>query len=168
MRGLSIRIAEILTQIIEFLWRRPRRLTSILVPHVGKFLKSDVLLKLPSGRDRADLTVKKTVRVLRIFLVWGVRSGLYREAPVAKRRIDGKRGASMSSSTSKQIDDLTNLSYEDLRTLWRTLYGTDAPTLGRAYIFKRLAYKAQEITFDGLSESTRNKMRRILITNVLR
>ena len=43
-----------------------RKLSAILVPHVGKFLKSDALLKLPNGNERAEPTVRKTVRVMRI------------------------------------------------------------------------------------------------------
>ena len=53
---------------IEAFFGPERKLTSILVPHVGKFFKSDALLKLSSGKERAKPTVEKTKRVLRMFL----------------------------------------------------------------------------------------------------
>ena len=61
-----------------------RKLTSILTPHVGKFLKSDVLLKLPNGQNRAELTIKKTVRVLRMFFVWANERGYIANLPLPK------------------------------------------------------------------------------------
>ena len=70
-------------QIIEF-FGAERKLTAILTPHVGKFLKSDVLLKLPRGGERAQLTVKKTVRVLRMFLSWAKEMSYITSLPLPK------------------------------------------------------------------------------------
>ena len=70
-------------QIIEF-FGPDRKLTSILTPHVGKFLKSDALLKLPSGTERAEPTVRKTVRVLRMFLLWAKDIGYIDKLPLPK------------------------------------------------------------------------------------
>lgn len=61
-----------------------RKLTSILTPHVGKFLKSNTLLKLPNGTERAEPTVRKTVRVLRMFLVWARENGYIEKLPLPK------------------------------------------------------------------------------------
>ena len=61
-----------------------RKLTSILTPHVGKFLKSDALLKLLNGNERAEPTVRKTVRVLRMFLVWARENGYIDKLPLPK------------------------------------------------------------------------------------
>jgi site-specific recombinase XerD len=61
-----------------------RKLSGILTPHVGKFLKSDALLRLPSGKERAEPTVRKTVRVLRMFLVWARDEGYIEKAPLPK------------------------------------------------------------------------------------
>ena len=52
-----------------------RKLTGILAPHVGKFFRSDALLKLPSGKERSQPTVEKTKRVLRMFLIWAQETG---------------------------------------------------------------------------------------------
>ena len=79
-------------QIVGF-FGTDRRLPGILTPHVGKFLKSDVLLKLPNGQQRAELTVKKTIRVLRMFLGWAQDKGYITNLPLPK---DVSRGRSSS------------------------------------------------------------------------
>ena len=61
-----------------------RKLSSILPQHIGKFLKSDDLLRLPSGKERAKPTVDKTMRVLRMFLVWAKETGLIDKLPLPK------------------------------------------------------------------------------------
>ena len=70
-------------QIIGF-FGSDRKLTSILTLHVGKFLKSDALLRLPNGAERAEPTVRKTVRVLRMFLVWARDNGYIEKLPLPK------------------------------------------------------------------------------------
>ena len=69
---------------IEAFFGAERKLTSILTPHVGKFFKSDALLKLPSGKERAKPTVEKTKRVLRMFLVWAQETGRIEKLPLPK------------------------------------------------------------------------------------
>ena len=69
---------------IETFFGAERKLTSILVPHVGKFFKSDALLKLPSGKKRAKPTVEKTKRVLRMFLIWAQETGRIDKLPLPK------------------------------------------------------------------------------------
>ena len=69
---------------IEAFFGADRKLPSILPAHVGKFFKSDVLLKLPSGKKRAKPTVDKTKRVLRMFLVWAKETGRIEKLPLPK------------------------------------------------------------------------------------
>ena len=47
---------------VESFFGAARQLTEIRLPQVGKFYKSDLLLKLPDGKERAGRTVAKTVR----------------------------------------------------------------------------------------------------------
>ena len=61
-----------------------KKLSAIRSMDVGRFLKSDDLLKLPSGKERAKPTVDKTVRVLRMFLVWAASQGYMEKAPLPK------------------------------------------------------------------------------------
>ena len=54
-----------------------RKLKAIRPADVGRFLKSDALLKKPkSGKPRAEQTVKQIVRVLRMMLEWAQSEGL--------------------------------------------------------------------------------------------
>jgi len=61
-----------------------RKLTSILTPHVGKFLKSDALLKMHGDRNRSEVTVRKTIRVFRMFLIWAKEIGYIERLPLPK------------------------------------------------------------------------------------
>jgi len=69
---------------IEAFFGAERKLSGILAPHVGKFFKSDALLKLPSGKKRAKPTVDKTMRVFRMFLIWAEESGRIDKLPLPK------------------------------------------------------------------------------------
>ncbi|MHB1001455.1 MAG: hypothetical protein ACYC27_19625 [Armatimonadota bacterium] len=72
------------TDQIESYFGADKKLTSILIPHVSKFLKSNALLKLPSGKERSEPTVKKTIRVFRMFLVWALGKGYITKLPLPK------------------------------------------------------------------------------------
>jgi len=69
---------------IEAFFGAERKLSGILAPHVGKFFKSDALLKLPSGKKRAKPTVDKTMRVFRMFLIWAKETGRIKKLPLPK------------------------------------------------------------------------------------
>lgn len=69
-----------------------RKLSAILVPHVGKFFKSDALLKLPNGNERAEPTVRKTVRVMRMFFVWALDMGYIDKLPLPKPAVSKLEG----------------------------------------------------------------------------
>ncbi len=85
-------------QQMEAFFGADRKLRTILPPHVGKFLKSDDLLRLPSGVERAKPTVDKTVRVLRMFLVWAKETGRLEKLPLPK-------DLPMGRSKEKESDD---------------------------------------------------------------
>ena len=85
-------------QIIGF-FGSDRKLTSILTPHVGKFLKSDALLKLPNGTERAEPTVRKTVRVLRMFMTWALDQGYIDRLPLPKDVSLGRTGNAGNADT---------------------------------------------------------------------
>jgi site-specific recombinase XerD len=69
---------------VEAFFGPNRKLSAILVPHVGSFLKSDALLKMHNDKDRSEITVKKTVRVFRTFLVWAKEQGYIDKLPLPK------------------------------------------------------------------------------------
>jgi len=47
-----------------------RKVSAIRPADVGRFLKSDQLLKTPKGKKWADQTAKQIVQVFRMFLEW--------------------------------------------------------------------------------------------------
>ena len=70
-----------------------RKLSAILVPHVGKFLKSDALLKLPNGNERAEPHREKDGAGIADVLCVGAGYGIYRQAPTAQACPEqGRRG----------------------------------------------------------------------------
>jgi site-specific recombinase XerD len=71
-------------------------LVSITLPLVGKFLKSDTLLKLPNGQERASQTVNKTIRVFRQFLIWAHTEGHLSHLPLTKEIPLGRSAVSYS------------------------------------------------------------------------
>ena len=52
-----------------------KALKAIRPADVGRFLKSDALLKKPNGKDRAQPTVDQIARVLRMLLEWAQGQG---------------------------------------------------------------------------------------------
>lgn len=87
-------------QIVSF-FKPDRKLSGILVPHIGKFLKSDALTKLPDGRERAEPTVKKTVRFLRMFLCWARDMGYISSLPLPKDLPLGKNATHANGETEQ-------------------------------------------------------------------
>jgi site-specific recombinase XerD len=68
-----------------------RKLSDVRSQQVGRFFKSDALLKLPNGKKRAHPTVDKTIRVLRMFLVWAKETGRIDKLPLPKDTPMGRR-----------------------------------------------------------------------------
>lgn len=71
-------------QQVEAFFGPDKKLSSILIPHVAGFLKSDALLKMRGDKDRSEITVKKTVRVFRTFLIWAKEQGYIDKLPLPK------------------------------------------------------------------------------------
>jgi hypothetical protein len=62
-----------------------------LLPLIGRFLKSDELLKLPNGQERKPLTVNKTIRVFCMFMQWLVQVTYLSEINLSKSIPMGRR-----------------------------------------------------------------------------
>lgn len=71
-------------QQVEAYFGPDKKLSAILIPHVAGFLKSDALLKMHGDKDRSEITVKKTVRVFRTFLIWAKEQGYIAKLPLPK------------------------------------------------------------------------------------
>ena len=92
---------------MEAFFGEGRKLKTILPPHVGKFLKSDELLRLPSGGGRAKPTVEKTIRVLRMFLVWAKETGRIAKLPLPKDLPMGRNKEKESNDANGNAPDAT-------------------------------------------------------------
>lgn len=91
-------------QQVEAYFGAEKKLSSILVPHVSGFLKSDVLLKMRGDKERSEITVKKTVRVFRTFLIWAKEQGYISKLPLPK---DTPMGRSLKKDAGEHTDDTT-------------------------------------------------------------
>lgn len=63
-----------LEQIVAF-WGSEKPITHLSLPLIGKFLKSPELRLLADGSPRADRTVQKTIRVLRMLIEFCIEQG---------------------------------------------------------------------------------------------
>jgi hypothetical protein len=68
------------------------------------------------------------------------------------------RGDSEHRSVLKQIDELNQMSTEQLRKRWTDLFGNEPPRVGRGYLVRRLAYRIQELVYGGLSQEAKRKL----------
>jgi hypothetical protein len=66
---------------------------------------------------------------------------------------------------ARQLSDLAKLPYEQLKDRWRMLFGKEPPAYNRVFLINRLAHRLQELTYGGLPEVTRERMRQILLAN---
>ncbi len=94
---------------MEAFFGADRKLAAILPAHVGKFLKSDELLRLPNGTERAKPTVDKTVRVLRMFFLWAKDTGRIEKLPLPK---DLPMGRSLEKENRDADGDCADASAE--------------------------------------------------------
>ena len=68
-----------------------RKLGSILVPHVGKFYSSEAVNILPSGKPKAEPTVKQIKRVFRQCLEFAKSQGWITNLPIPKAEMQHAR-----------------------------------------------------------------------------
>ena len=64
----------------------------------------------------------------------------------------------MQSNVTDQIDALRRMTVADLKVKWRELYGEDTRSCNRAYLWRRLAWRVQELAYGGLSERAKARI----------
>ena len=69
-----------------------------------------------------------------------------------------KQAGEVGQSVLRQINELQRMSLNELRKKWLDLFGTGPGKLSKQYLTRRLAYRVQELTYGGLSKSTREKL----------
>ncbi len=77
------------------------KLSALQAARIGKFVKSDSLLQ-QNGKARAERTVAKTVRVLRMFLVWCEETKRIKKLPLPA---DFPMGHSLKATDTPEASD---------------------------------------------------------------
>lgn len=60
-----------------------------------------------------------------------------------------------------RLATLKTASTQELKVMWKELFGIDAPPFNRQYLEPRLAYRIQELAYGGLSKETRKRLREL-------
>ena len=64
----------------------------------------------------------------------------------------------MQSSVTAQIQALRGMKVAELRVKWRELFGEDSRSNNRDFLWRRLAWRVQELTYGGLSERAKARL----------
>lgn len=63
-------------------------------------------------------------------------------------------------SVLRQLAALQDLTTDQIKDRWRDLCGSEPPAYNRQYLVRRLAYRIQELYYGGISQTTRERLRR--------
>ncbi len=74
----------------------------------------------------------------------------------------------MQASVTTQIDSLRRMTVGELRIRWRELYGEDTRSCNRVYLWRRLAWRVQELAYGGLSERAKARIEELNCDDDLR
>jgi len=91
-------------EVIAGFFGEAKALKALRPADIGRFLKSDALLKKPNGKERAKPTIDQIVRVLRMLLEWAQAQGhvqtlAFRQDALPKRR---RRQQAQRQETTQQ------------------------------------------------------------------
>ena len=64
----------------------------------------------------------------------------------------------MSDTVTAQIEALRRMTVGELRVKWRELYGEYTRSCNRAYLWRRLAWRVQELAYGGLSDRAKARI----------
>ncbi len=64
----------------------------------------------------------------------------------------------METSVIRRIHRLRQMTVGELRIEWQKLYGTPTRSRNRDYLWKRLAWRAQELVYGGLSDHAKQRI----------
>src|SRR5207245_10062793 len=64
----------------------------------------------------------------------------------------------VQASVTDQIDALRRMTVADLKVRWRELYGEDTRSCNRIYLWRRLAWRVQELAYGGISERAKTRI----------
>jgi hypothetical protein len=64
----------------------------------------------------------------------------------------------MQASVTAQIQALRGMKVADLRVKWRELFGEDSRSNNRDFLWRRLAWRVQELAYGGLSDRAKARL----------
>lgn len=67
----------------------------------------------------------------------------------------------MTASVLQQLNELQEMDMSDLKETWKNYFETDPPKFNRANIERKIAYRIQELAFSGLSNETRERIKKM-------
>ena len=67
----------------------------------------------------------------------------------------------MEKSSLGAISKLRQMSVAELRIRWRELYGEESRSRNKAFLFRRLAWRTQELAHGGLSDRARTRLEQL-------
>jgi len=67
----------------------------------------------------------------------------------------------MSNNVLKEIAALPALDRNDLKKMWRDLFDTSPGKYTKDFMIRKIAWRMQEITYGGLSETTKTKIKKL-------
>ena|SRR6266436_6578843 len=68
------------------------------------------------------------------------------------------KGMPEQASVTDEILALQKMTVGELRVRWRELYGEDTRSCNRVYLWRRLAWRVQELAYGGLSERAKARI----------
>ncbi len=74
----------------------------------------------------------------------------------------------METSVIRRIHALRQMTVGELRIEWQKLYGTPTRSRNRDYLWKRLAWRAQELVHGGLSDRARDRIEELALEGFVR
>src|SRR6266436_6074633 len=68
------------------------------------------------------------------------------------------KGMPEQASVTDEILALRRMTVGELKVRWRELYGEDSRSCNRVYLWRRLAWRVQELAYGGLSERAKARL----------
>jgi len=75
---------------------------------------------------------------------------------------------SEQATVTSQIAELQRMTVAQLRVKWRELYGEETRSFNRVYLWRRLAWRVQELEYGGLSQRAKDRIAELNATDDLR
>src|SRR5574341_1874886 len=72
--------------------------------------------------------------------------------------LGGERTMAEQGSVAAQIEALRRMTVGQLRLKWRELYGEETRSCNRVYLWRRLAWRVQELAYGGLSDRAKARI----------